>query len=59
MPDGRPQLARLCERVEDWDVLFRLAHLHGMAGALYAVSVVFGPIGGLIWLALPQRHLEA
>jgi zinc/manganese transport system permease protein len=30
-----------------------------VAGALYALSVVFGPVGGLLWLALPQRHLEA
>jgi zinc/manganese transport system permease protein len=30
-----------------------------VAGALYGVSVVAGPAGGLIWLALPQRHLEA
>jgi zinc/manganese transport system permease protein len=30
-----------------------------VAGALYAVSVVFGPVGGLIWHLLPQRHLEA
>jgi zinc/manganese transport system permease protein len=30
-----------------------------VAGALYALSVLFGPIGGLMWLALPQRHLEA
>jgi zinc/manganese transport system permease protein len=29
------------------------------AGALYALSVVAGPFGGLIWLALPRRHLEA
>ena len=29
------------------------------AGALYAVSVVVGPVGGLIWLAMPRRHLEA
>jgi zinc/manganese transport system permease protein len=29
------------------------------AGALYALSVVFGPVGGLIWLAMPRRHLEA
>jgi zinc/manganese transport system permease protein len=29
------------------------------AGALYAVSVAVGPVGGLIWLALPRRHLEA
>src|SRR5271154_5105648 len=30
-----------------------------VAGALYALSVVAGPFGGLIWLALPRRHLEA
>ena len=30
-----------------------------VAGAIYAVSVVVGPVGGLLWLALPQRHLEA
>ena len=30
-----------------------------VAGVLYALSVVFGPVGGLLWLALPQRHLEA
>jgi zinc/manganese transport system permease protein len=30
-----------------------------VAGALYALSVVAGPVGGLIWSALPQRHLEA
>jgi len=30
-----------------------------VAGVLYAVSVAVGPVGGLIWLALPQRHLEA
>lgn len=30
-----------------------------VAGALYALSVVAGPVGGLIWTALPQRHLEA
>jgi zinc/manganese transport system permease protein len=30
-----------------------------VAGALYLVSVVAGPAGGLIWRALPQRHLEA
>jgi zinc/manganese transport system permease protein len=30
-----------------------------VAGGLYALSVAFGPVGGLIWLALPQRHLEA
>ena len=29
------------------------------AGALYAVSVLFGPVGGLLWLAWPRRHLEA
>ncbi len=30
-----------------------------VAGVLYALSVVFGPVGGLLWQALPQRHLEA
>jgi zinc/manganese transport system permease protein len=30
-----------------------------VAGVLYALSVVAGPVGGLIWLALPRRHLEA
>jgi zinc/manganese transport system permease protein len=30
-----------------------------VAGALYGLSVLFGPVGGLIWLALPRRHLEA
>ena len=29
------------------------------AGALYALSIVAGPAGGLLWLALPHRHLEA
>jgi zinc/manganese transport system permease protein len=30
-----------------------------VAGALYALSVVAGPFGGLIWLVLPRQHLEA
>jgi zinc/manganese transport system permease protein len=30
-----------------------------VAGLLYAVSVAIGPVGGLLWRALPQRHLEA
>jgi zinc/manganese transport system permease protein len=30
-----------------------------VAGVLYVLSVVFGPVGGLLWLALPRRHLEA
>jgi zinc/manganese transport system permease protein len=30
-----------------------------VAGALYALSVMAGPVGGLLWLALPRRHLEA
>ena len=30
-----------------------------VAGLLYTISVVFGPVGGLIWHLLPQRHLEA
>jgi zinc/manganese transport system permease protein len=29
------------------------------AGALYMLSIVVGPVGGLIWLLLPRRHLEA
>jgi len=29
------------------------------AGALYLLSVIAGPVGGLMWLALPRRHLEA
>jgi zinc/manganese transport system permease protein len=29
------------------------------AGVLYALSVVVGPAGGLLWLALPRRHLQA
>ena len=30
-----------------------------VAGGLYAVSVVFGPVGGLVWRLVPMRHLEA
>lgn len=30
-----------------------------VAGAFYAVSVIVGPAGGLLWLAMPRRHLEA
>ena len=30
-----------------------------VAGVLYALSVVFGPVGGVFWLAVPRRHLEA
>jgi zinc/manganese transport system permease protein len=30
-----------------------------VAGALYAVSVLIGPTGGLLRLLLPRRHLEA
>jgi zinc/manganese transport system permease protein len=29
------------------------------AGALYLFSVLIGPVGGVIWLATPRRHLEA
>ncbi len=29
------------------------------AGALYGLSVLAGPVGGLIWLVVPRRHLEA
>jgi len=30
-----------------------------VAGVIYAFSVLFGPVGGLVWLAVRQRHLEA
>ncbi len=30
-----------------------------VAGGLYALSVVFGPVGGLVWRLVPMRHLEA
>ena len=30
-----------------------------VAGALYLLSVLFGPVGGLFWLTLTRRHLEA
>jgi zinc/manganese transport system permease protein len=30
-----------------------------VAGAIYILSVVVGPVGGLVWLVLPRRHLEA
>jgi len=30
-----------------------------VAGLLYLLYVVVGPAGGLIWLVLPRRHLEA
>jgi zinc/manganese transport system permease protein len=30
-----------------------------VAGGIYAVSVVLGPVGGLIHQLLPRRHLEA
>jgi zinc/manganese transport system permease protein len=29
------------------------------AGGLYGLSVLLGPVGGLLWLGLPRRHLEA
>jgi zinc/manganese transport system permease protein len=29
-----------------------------IAGLLYALSVIFGPVGGLIWRLMPMRHLE-
>lgn len=29
------------------------------AGILYAISVLFGPVGGLAWRAIPRQHLEA
>lgn len=30
-----------------------------VAGMLYALSIIVGPVGGLIWRVLPRRHLEA
>ena len=30
-----------------------------VAGVLYILSVIVGPVGGLVWLVLPRRHLEA
>ena len=30
-----------------------------VAGGLYLLSVLLGPVGGLVWLAVPRRHLEA
>jgi len=30
-----------------------------VAGFIYLLSLAFGPVGGLIWLILPRRHLEA
>jgi zinc/manganese transport system permease protein len=30
-----------------------------VAGFIYLLSVALGPVGGLIWLVLPRRHLEA
>jgi len=30
-----------------------------VAGLIYVLSIAVGPFGGLIWLVLPRRHLEA
>jgi zinc/manganese transport system permease protein len=30
-----------------------------VAGTIYAVSLLFGRVGGLVWQAFPGRHLEA
>ncbi|MBV8791811.1 MAG: metal ABC transporter permease, partial [Pseudolabrys sp.] len=30
-----------------------------VAGGIYIVSVVLGPAGGVLWRAMPRRHLEA
>jgi zinc/manganese transport system permease protein len=30
-----------------------------VAGALYALSVLAGPVGGVLWTAWPRRHLKA
>jgi zinc/manganese transport system permease protein len=29
------------------------------AGLLYLASIVFGPVGGMLWRLFPGRHLEA
>jgi zinc/manganese transport system permease protein len=29
------------------------------AGLIYVLSIALGPFGGLIWLVLPRRHLQA
>ncbi len=30
-----------------------------VAGGIYIVSVIVGPVGGLVWRLVPMRHLEA
>ena len=30
-----------------------------VAGAIYVGSVLFGPVGGVVWQMLHGRHLEA
>jgi zinc/manganese transport system permease protein len=30
-----------------------------VAGAIYVLSVLVGPVGGLVWRLVPMRHLEA
>jgi zinc/manganese transport system permease protein len=30
-----------------------------IAVLIYVLSIALGPFGGLIWLVLPRRHLEA
>jgi zinc/manganese transport system permease protein len=30
-----------------------------VAGAVYGASVLFGPVGGMVWQVFPGRHLEA
>ena len=30
-----------------------------VAGSVYGASVLFGPVGGLVWQVFPGRHLEA
>jgi zinc/manganese transport system permease protein len=30
-----------------------------VAGLIYVFSIALGPVGGIVWLALPRRHLEA
>ena len=42
VPDNPRELARLCEAVEDWTALFRLAADHAVAGVLLAEIVASG-----------------
>jgi len=60
-------LASACALVAGWGGLLISFYAHVpsgpavtlSAGALYAGSLLFGPVGGVIRRAVPQRHLEA